>query len=444
MRYTLPSKMKIVCIIVFFLVLAVISLIISSYKALPRFHDVLGNLETIDKPLFFEAVFRFEDYPVILKEIQQTDPDRKINNEFAVRLYKGTHLICDPFTGKAYTPVPEYNLLDKPSLLRILPAGSMAEDFKGLHGLYRCTLFIRDDPQIKGLTKIITLYVTSCKKISWLDLYTPSRKIEQITPEPDYDAIRHWRALFRERYPSIAAPEIPVSAREVILFHSVPQGVSVYAVTSEQLESCRIEDTLDPFLLREKLINQDYFIGKTPFVLQYKSFFNRIILYEFTSISPEILDDGQLFESVERMEHNPQFYNIIRGYPVVAGRKDAKPIIQTALFQLKTLSPDDIRACIGDENSFPVDDDMFKVYIKPILRQARKEIIPANIDEEWCRTILSHAGKLNIETSVGHYCLQLHELTSFGYSVTPVARSNLIIKQDAETLYKLRDFIYRD
>ena len=349
-----------------------------------------------------------------------------------------------PFTGKSYTPVPEYNLLDNPAIVRILPAKSMIDDFKNLHGLYRCKLFIRDDPKIKGLTKIITLYMTSCEKVSWLDVYNPSKEIEQVAPKHDYDTIRHWRELFRERYPSVSAPNIPVDAREVILFHSVPQGLSVYAVTYEQLDACKIDDKLDPFLLREKLINQDYFIGKTPFVLQYQSFFNKVVLYEFTSISPKILDDGQIFESVERMENNPQFYHVIRGYNVVAGRKDAKPMMHTALFQLKGLSPDDIRACVGDANTFPVDDEMFQVYVKPILGQAYKEIVHPNIDEEWCRNILSHAGKLNIETSVGHYCMELHDLTSFGYSVYPVARSEMIIRQDAQTLYKLRDFIYRD
>ncbi|MDX9703503.1 MAG: hypothetical protein RBU23_10730 [Candidatus Auribacterota bacterium] len=444
MRKSENFKIKLILIISFVAITVTISGMMSWYKSLPRFHDLLGNLDKIEQPLFFESVFQFVDYSELIDKIQKNEPERQIKPEFAIREFKGTYWICDPHTEKAYTPVPGYNLLDHPSILRVLPSTSVgAMTFSSLRGLYRCKFFIREDPQSSGLTKIVTLYIKSFEKIGWQSIFDPAKKIDYKKPQPNIEEIRLWRSLINERYPPITAPVIPHDATRVILFHSVPQGIPVYAVKPEKIDECTIDGRIDMYLLRQKALTAEYSLDKTPFVLQYDSFFDMIVLYEFITTSKNILDDGQILEIVERMQDNPHFYRIVRGYPLTVGKKDRKPAMHTALFQLKDLTPDEIFYFIGQSNTFPIDEELLEVYIEPILRQARKEITHPDIDFNFCSTVLAHAGKLNIETSVGNYVMELRELTSFGYSVTPVGRSAKIVRQDNHTLYRLRDFIYR-
>lgn len=423
---------------------AVMSLFISWYNRLPRLYEVIGEIETISQPQYFSSLIRFEELADIEKKIAQEDPAREFSAGFAVREVGATYWVCDAKTGKAYHPVPAYNILDQPAMLRILPDPATAKKFGELNGLYRCTLYMRDDPVLLGLTKVTTLYLLDYEDASVFDLFNPAEKIQYTPPKPTVEQRRLWMKLIEQKYPPVAAPVLPEDAERLILFHSVPQGLPMYVARRIEIEECVVDGQVDPYFVKAKILDADHQLGFTPFIGEYLPDSDLFFLFEFVTTNTHLVDDGQMFETVERLPDNPHLYRVIRGYPFKVSMTETAPMIQVALFQLEGLSVDELSRLADTRNTFDIDEELFDVYIQPIFQQAQKELIDPAITIDFCTSMLAHAGKIALETSIGSYPVGLHKKTPYGYSVVPLGRSKQVIRRNPEVLIQLRDFIFRD
>ena len=407
------------------------------HKRLPFLYDVLDNPKTADEIKFYKLTFEFENLSTIIND----DLEKYKTKKFFVHR-KGKYLwFCDNILNIAYRPLPTYDFLKKDYIIRLVPDKISPDKLSSLKGIYVCACYISNKPYRMALTDVVILNLHKLKKVP-LPIFLPSNKRVKYTKnQPTQREKNNWLNFMAQHFPNKPIPA--QKSDQMFLAHSIPQGIEVYTAHDYEIESCILDNILNKHLLISKIINKNHFRGLSPVFIKYELHTKIFVIYSFISPNANLVNDGYAFEFIEPVQ-NENLYKILRGYKMDFMAAKHVNIINPALFQIKGLSPTQIINFIGDINTFEINEDLFDLYIHPILKQAAVEKVNPSYDIDTCKKILTHAGKLNIETIVNNYLISISRHPSGKNSIHSYGKCANILMNDQKVLRELPKFYYKN
>jgi len=397
---------------------------------------VLDTPKTVDEIKFYKLTFEFENLSTIINH----EFEKYKNKKFFVHR-KGKYLwFCDNILNIAYRPLPIYDFLKKDYIIRLVPDKISPDKISSLNGIFVCACYISNQPYRMALTDVIVLNLHKLKKIP-LPLFLPSNKqVKYNKKEPMGLEKNQWLNFMAQQFPHKPIP--PQKPGQMFLAHSIPQGLDVYTANDYEIESCVLDGILNKHLLISKIINKKHFRGLSPVYIDYKLHTKIYVIYSFVSPSANLINDGFAFEFIEPVQ-NKNIYKILRGYKMDFMAAKHVNIINSAFFQIKGLSPEQIVTFIGDVNTFEINEKLFDLYIHPILKQAAVEKVNPSYEINTCKKIITHAGKLNIETIVNNYLMSISRHPSGKNSIHTYGKCANVLMNDKQVLRELPKFYYK-
>ena len=428
-------KYSLVSLFIFIILIACIN----SYrnKRLPLLCNILNNSEVVNEIEFYKLTFEFKNLSDILTGDYEEFKDKK----FFVHRKEKDLWFCDMVLNIAYRPLPIYDFLKRDYIIRLVPDKISIDKISSLNGIYVCACYINHTPYKMALTNAILLNVNKIKKVP-LPIFIPSnKKVKYTRIEPGPLEKANWLNFMLSQYPHKPIPQQQTD--QVFLAHSIPQGLGVYTAHDYEVEACIIDNKLNKNLLISKIINKEHFKGLSPVYIDYKLHTRIFVIYSFVSPSINLINDGYTFEFAEPVA-NKNVYKILRGYRMDFMAEKHVNIINSALIQIKGLSPKQIINYIGDINTFEINEELYDLYIHPILDQAAIEKTDPSYDVTTCKQILAHAGKLNIETIVNNYLMSISRHPSGKNGIHTYGKCTNILMNDKKVLRELPKFYYKN
>lgn len=418
--------------------------------SLPTLDSLVKDISEIKKPIFLTFAIDFDNLnglPVTDLRDKIKKPDLEVAGGFFIIRAGNTEWICDKALNKAYRPLPAYNLLESKTLCRILPDENSSVHFSRLKGMYKCTGYICEDPAVTQSKKVVNIYIKECEEIKHKLFIFPVNKIISYQPvRPTAQERQEWLDHIKAYYPPQPIPPIKdndtaSTDKEVtLLLYSVPQGLKVFVAREEEMRQCYVNGAVQEDLVIKRVINPRHFLGNSPIYIGVNPHTSFFVFYDMSSTNQDILPDGQVFEYVEQLSDT--LYRIVRGYYVEMRDNRMLNTLQIALFQLSGLSIPEIMTFVGPEKRFGLDEDLFNLFINPLLKQAIKEDADVGYTPQICRDILEKAGKLTIETQVGTYRLTTLKKQD-RYTLATQSRLTRLLLRNKKVVKELPNFIYR-
>jgi len=403
-------------------------------------YSILDPSGKIDRPIFMKITINFlnlNEFADMIGKDNDSYNEQILISDLIVVNYGKNSWVCDKRIRKAYSLCPAVDMFGKKYFVRVLPAEKSDIDISSLNGTYICKSFISDDFMEYGVSRVATVYITECRKINRLFTKAVNKVIKNEVHYPQKDG---WINYVSIRYPHRKMPEKEFGRT---LCYSYPNGLRVFLAGKTELEECIKNGKIDEQLFNTRIANQNHLVGETPcYVARFLSRGEIYIIYEILSPEKRLTHDGEAFEIIYEQPGN--MYRILRGYYFDYSLRNKSPnYLSVSLFQLDGLKFADIIDLIGSEKRFKTDVELFDLFIKPVLKQARKEGADSAYDRETCLEVLYRCGKLNIRTQTGNYAFSVSLRKDGKPSIITYGRCTELIFRDEEVLKKLPDFIYR-
>ena len=409
------------------------------YNSATTIAPFLENIQVVDKPLYFTMTIKFKKLSAFSHALKT--PDLLVMPDCFIIKDGTTQWICDTSLYTAYRPIPSYSIEKSSTIFRLFAHDNASIDFASLNGTYLCNAYVCEDPMLYSNIKVVRVYITDCTAQSSI-LSRPENK--QVTNKRYIATTEEkniWLNYIKEHYPASLAIAPKENDGIKTMLYSTPQNVNVYVAFEYEIKKFFIDGAIQENLIKQNIITSRHYMGKTPQFINFFSRRNLFVFYEFFTTTDRILPDGQVFESIEKLEDAT--YRIIRGYYIHSAKNKTPNILSTALFQMQGLAPDDIISLVDTKNRFIIDNELFDLFIHPILRQAKKEGAHPGYTPRICKDILTRAGKLIIETEVGTYRMMVSRSPDNTYSLITDKRTTDLLMRDPAVVRNLPSFIYR-